>query len=563
MDNLAGNAIRKQDGLDQRLEALLASVGSSARPKAWNFALGLLLAAPLPLLLAFKRDLIVNYTFQDLFIPMEAAWRTLQGQWPHTDFYSPLGLTYFALHGLAAKLWGLDGRMVSRANLIALPLVLLPALVFASRRLNGWSTVLLTVFLTTVVTSPIPLDGPERFIAYLANYNPLGGALCAGLTLWALGTVSRPSAGRDTLDAVLAGAVLLLLLFLKVTFFMLALGIVATGCVVTQRLWPRALVAGALVVVSTAALELAHPGLLAAYLTDLNRARLANTTLFRSYHVWRAIRQDALPVGVVVALSAAVAWTVPRLWLFGAGCIAVAGACVLVSTQNFDGFSVPVIVVVMVLADRLLAGAQPPRPGLTRRPLLAMAGMVVMAMTTLPFLLTHLIGAVNVARLHRSQGVVVADGEVEPFRSMVWVRNPTEPAFVAEGASIAEVNRWKAFLPPDLANTVLSDGFALLRRDGLATMRVASLSFSNPFPVGLHAPSPRGVALWWDEDRSYTVRRLTPGQVLGDAQVVMVPKIWFTYYNVSDLVDVAQVTLDAGFIAHESQYWTAWVKRGG
>ena len=394
--------------------------------------------------------------------------------------------------------------------------------------------------------------------------NPwLGGALCAGLTLWALGTASRPSAGLDALDAVLAGVMLLLLLFLKVTFFMLALGIVATGCVVTRRLWPRALAAGTLVVVGAAALELAHPGLLAAYAMDLNRAQLANTAVFRGYHVWKAIRQNVLPVGVIVALSAAVAWTVPRLWLFGAGCIAVAGACVLVSTQNFDGFSVPVIVVVMVLADRLLAGPPPPRPGLAGRPLLATAGMVAMTMATLPFLLTHLIGAANVARLHRSQGVVVADGDVEPFRSMVWVRNPTEPAFVAEGASIAEVNRWKAFLPPDLANAVLSDGFALLRRDGLTAMRVASLSFSNPFPVGLHASSPRGVALWWDEDRSYTVKRLTPGQVLGDAQVVMVPKIWFTYYNVSDLVDVAQATLDAGFTPHESQYWTAWVRRGG
>ena len=561
MDNLAANAVRDQDGRDQRLEALLAWIGSGARPRARHFAIGLLLAAPLPLLLAFKRDLIVNYTFQDLFIPMDAAWRTLQGQWPHTDFYSPLGLAYFALHGLAARLWGLDGLMVSRANLIALPLVLLPALVFASRRLNAWSTVLLTVFLTIVVTSPIPLDGPERYIAYLANYNPLGGALCAGLTLWALGTTSRPSAKLDVLDAVLAGAMLLLLLFLKVTFFVLALGIVATGCVVTRRLWPRALLAGALVAVGAAALELAHPGLLAAYAADLNRARLANTTVFRGYHVWKAIRADVLPVGVAVALSAAVAWTVPRLRLFGAGCIAVAGACVLVSMQNFDGFSVPVIVVLMVLADRL---AEPqPGLGLAGRPLLAAAGMVAMTMAVLPFLLTHLIGAVNVARLHRSQGVVVADGAVEPFRTMVWVRNPTEPAFVAEGASIAEINRWKAFLPPDLANAVLADGFALLRRDGLTTARIASLSFSNPFPVGLHTASPRGVALWWDEDRSYTVKRLTPGQVLGDAQVVMVPKIWFTYYNVSDLVDVAQATLDAGFTQHESRYWTAWVKHGG
>ena len=50
--------------------------------------------------------------------------------------------------------------------------------------------------------------------------------------------------------------------------------------------------------------------------------------------------------------------------------------------------------------------------------------------------------------------------------------------------------------------------------------------------------------------------------VLGDAQVVMVPKVWFSYYNVTDLLAAAQDTLSAGFTPYQSHYWTAWVQHG-
>ena len=130
-----------------------------------------------------------------------------------------------------------------------------------------------------------------------------------------------------------------------------------------------------------------------------------------------------------------------------------------------------------------------------------------------------------------------------------------------EAVTNEEAVRWKPRLPFDLANAILSDGLALLRQEALTTQRIASLSFSNPFPPALRAPSTREVALWWDEDRTFAVKNLSPEMVLGDAQVVMVPKLWFSYYNVADLLSVAQSTLDKDFTPRQSRYWTAWVKR--
>lgn len=520
--------------------------------------IALALSLPVPLLLSLKRDLIINYTFQDAFVPMDAAWRTLHGQWPHADFYTPLGLAYFWQHGVAAW-WGLDSHVVSRASFLALPFVLAPALTLAWRRLPAFPMVLLTVFLTVLVTSPIPLDGPERLVAYLASYNSLGRALCAVVSLWALGEPRGHSAGWDVADAAAVGVVLLVLAFLKITFLALAAAIVAAGCVAAPRTWRMAPVAAAVLAAGAAALELARPGLLAGYAADLGRARAANATTFRSFHVWRAVRMNMLPVGLILAMGAALAWVAPRQRWAAAGFAGAAAACVLVSTQNFDGFSAPLVVLVMLLAGRLRAAAGTSM----ERPRLATAGVFAVLMAVVPFLLTHVTGMLNLARLNRSQGVVVGEGRAETLRDMVWLRNPVEDAFVPEGVSNEEAVKWGPRLPHDLGNAILADGLALLQRESLTASRIASLSFSNPFPPALRAPSPRGVALWWDEGRTFATESLTPGMVIGDVQVVMVPKLWFSHYNVTDLLSVAQGTLDRDFAPRQSRYWTAWVRKGG
>ncbi len=552
---------QKEKSRAERVEAFFALVSSNARPRAQHLLIALFLSLPVPLLLASKRDLIVNYTFEDVFIPMDAAWRTLQGQWPHTDFYTPLGLTYFLQHGAAAWLWGLDSHVVSRADLIALPFVLVPALILSWRRLNAFSTVLLTVFLTILVTSPVPLDGPERFVAYLASYNRFGAGLCAIVALWALSAPRSHSASWGLADAVAVGVVLLNLAFLKITFFALAVAIVMTGCVVTPGVWRMTLVAATILAIGVIALELAHPGLLAGYAADLGRARSANVTIFRSFHVWKAIRMNVLQVGLILAMSATMAWIAPRERWAAAGFAGVAVGCVLVSTQNFDGFSAPLVVLIMLLAGRLQADAKTQDGASALRPQLAMAGLFAILMATLPFLLTHATGLLNLARLTRSQGVIVGEGRAETLRDMVWLRNPIEDAFVPEGVTNEDAVKWKPRLPYDLANAILADGFALLQQEALTTHRIASLTFSNPFSPALRAPSARGVALWWDEDRTFAVRNLSPEMVLGDAQVVMAPKLWFSYYNVTDLLSVAESTLDKDFTPRQSRYWTAWVRR--
>ena len=153
------------------------------------------------------------------------------------------------------------------------------------------------------------------------------------------------------------------------------------------------------------------------------------------------------------------------------------------------------------------------------------------------------------------------DGRTQPLRDVMWYRQLFEPYSMPDDYTAAEALKWQHNLPPKTLSMILGDGFDLLRREGLTQRRVANLNFSNPFPVGLGAPSPRGVALWWDPDRTFVKGKVTAEMIVGDADVVMEPKLWLYFFVVTNLADATADLLHRDFVPHESRFWTAWVKR--
>ena len=225
---MTGALVRPVDSLDRVAAAL--NWGCSA-PGTVDLALAAALSLPVPLIMACTSIVRLNFDYHDVFIPLDAAWRTVQGQWPHSDFYTPIGLAYFWLHGAAAALFGMNGRVVIWANLLALPFVILPALVLAWRRLDALAAIALIVLLTVLVTAPTFIDGPSTVVVHLANYNRIGGALDAIVCLWALCAPRSAARAPRLAEALMMGVVLLILLYLKVTFFAFAVATALVGCV--------------------------------------------------------------------------------------------------------------------------------------------------------------------------------------------------------------------------------------------------------------------------------------------------------------------------------------------
>ncbi len=556
----SGVAARRASDEIPSASSLLGLLSWCTRPSSvTTLLIAVLVSALIPLIMALAPDVAINYTHHDMFIPMDAAWRTLQGQWPHTDFYTPLGLVYFWLHGAAAWLWGMDGRVIIRANLLALPFVLLPALILAWRRLDALLTILLALILTMLVTAPTFLDGPLRIIAELADYNRIGAAICAVVCIWAL--CPRRSAARWAVfvEPAMLGMLMLILLYLKVTFFALAVVIVAVGCLVDGRFWREAAGAAAVAIAGVVVLEIIHPGLMLSYLADIRRAGAANTQLMRPYYTLEAIVVN-LEFCAIIGLLAAILFVVDRRQRRAvAGFLVVTASCVAVATQNFGALSVPLIVLVMLLAQRLAACFD---AASMIRPLVQAVCLTLVVMATAPFLLTQAEGTIYQARMAPWKGVVLSQDAASPLHDVVWFPNIMEKEFIPPTYTMQEASTWdNPTLPALTVAAILTDGIGLLQQDGLTHRRIADLSFSNPFPVALKAPSPRGVALWWDKDRTFALGKLTADMVLGDADVVMVPKLWWYHYITTDLYDVASDKLQADFVPHESRYWTAWVKK--
>ncbi len=555
-----GAAARRSHGVTPT-DRLLRLLSWCTRPaRASTLVIALLAAAPVPVIMALAPDVAINYTHHDLFIPLDAAWRTLQGQWPHSDFYTPIGLAYFWLHGAAAWLWGMDGKVVIRANLLALPFILVPALVLAWRRLDALFAIILVMLLTVLVTAPTFLDGPLRIIAELADYNRIGAAICAVVSVWVFCPRRPPVRWAAFAEPVLLGVLMLILLYLKVTFFALAVVIVGVGCLIQARFWRQAAGAAAVGVAGVLALEAAHPGLAMSYLADIRRAGAANTQLIRYFYTLDALSinfEFCLVIGILACTIFATDRSQRRA---AAGILAVAAACVAVATQNFGGLSAPLIVLIVLLAQRLAGCFGSGAPLL--RPLLQAVGIAVALMAAAPFLLTQIEGTIYQAFMPRSKGAALSRDVSSPLHDVVWFPDVVNREFIPPVYAIGDAATWdNPTLPAFTAAAILNDGIGLVQQDGLAQRRIANLSFSNPFPVALKAPSPRGVALWWDQDRTFAAGKLSAEALLGDADVVMVPKLWWQHYLTTQLFDVASAKLQASFVPHESHYWTAWVKK--
>lgn len=533
----------------------------AAPPGLRELIIALVLSAPVPLLMALASNVSITQWHQDSFIPIDAAWRTLQGQVPHFDFYTPLGIFYFWLHAAAARLWGMDARIIIWANFLALPFVLLPGIVLAWRRLGTLSAITLTILLTELVIAPTFIDGPGGFITHLANYNRIGWGFASLVCLWALRLPRRTSHGWDLAEAVAIGIMLFILFYLKLTYFALSVGIIAVGCVVTRGLWRGAAMAVLPLAAGMIALEILYPGLLGAYRADLARAAAANTILLRSNHVQRAVVANIGPVLLIGLLAALTFWIVPARRLAVLGALAVAGGSTLVATQNWGAFAPPLVVLVMLLAQWLEAGASQGGSDVgAARPILLTAGAGIVIVAALPFIFTQANGTLGHALLTRGKGYTVDGGHTETFRTMRWHRNSVDEWYFPPDFTVNEALRWDLNPTPDVMQTVMADGYDLVLRLGLPGSRIESLSFSNPFPAGLRWPDPRSVALWWDTNRTFTRAKLTPDEAVGDADIVMVPKIWTSLYVTDALKTVAWPKLSRDFTPHESRFWTAWVR---
>lgn len=162
----------------------------------------------------------------DAFGALDGAWRVLNGQTPHADFYSPLGpLIYLVTaFGLLLSQGGAEGAGYSQA--VCGCLLGLWTYRLSLRRMGHLPAILLCLTVVLLAINPASVGEPPPNTSCMA-YNRYGYALVALLLVEAV--ASPDSAGRraEFQGGVSTGAILALLLFLKISYFVGAAALAA------------------------------------------------------------------------------------------------------------------------------------------------------------------------------------------------------------------------------------------------------------------------------------------------------------------------------------------------
>ena len=489
----------------------------------------------------------------DLFVLLDGSWRVLAGQRPHVDFYSPLGPVFYLLGaaGLRVAHFRVDGL----ADSVVMAGVALGvwAAALARTRLGGLSAILFLSFAMFFWVAPFPLGEPYYLPSYAMLYNRLGYVLVA-LILVDLFTTSRRQNQKWDIDwgGISSGIAIGLLLFLKASFFFVAVALVLLAYVVKAKS-PRhlAFVAAGFFLICCAMFSYLHWDI-AAFWNDQRIAMGARQKRFNpAKDLIRIPLRNTTPIATLLGLVVLIRSYVRKsamldsVLLRNAGWITagVLAADFLLALSNQQRYGFPLaIVAILLLGDAICRVSKEEKV-----PLVYGTGVfqLVVALTVLPFvfdtvnawLLQPTVRAntqlSTAARINSSQmDSLIFDDHVDP----VWDQREANGHL--------------------LANSV-NDGLALLRAHSGSNDHIACLCFANPFAYALQREPQIGGSPNFDYGTNFT-ERFSPSaeSILGNADLVIYPKLERNWPTVATLLKKCDALLSRNYRPYvESEQW--------
>ncbi len=527
----------------------------------------LTLSAGLPHITAFGHD---------NFILFDGAWRVLNGQRPHVDFYSGFGPVAYlaAAAGLAARHLRPEGIVSTTAVLGAI--LGIWGFLVARSRLAAWSAILVVLYLTLLWLAPFPLGEVFYLSSYAMQYNRLGYVLVSLILLEQFCPSREHSARHDFLGGLSTGAAAAFLLFLKMNYFVVALGVIGAGAVLMPLRRPRLAGLAVGVAIPAAAFGAYLHWDFAAMFRDVVLAGLARgARLANSHGAVRSLSRNMTEITGFCLITGLAALT--RTSLGGrfarqplVGIAAFAGlvlACdVTLACSNTQRAGFPLTVFATILLAQRLVGR--PRPSLGSRSSEQSAngdhaadGLVLSLMT---------VGIALLVALPSIAGTINAWGMIAMERSRA--RSGPDQSFAVD-APLLQSLRFEDHADPtgtDRAENngrpyvqFVNEGLHLLRAHSSGESKIACLCFSNPFAYALLRPPARGGSTFFDYGTNFTELHLPePAQLLGDAALVLYSKSNFEGARTDVLLAHARPLLSERFrVVGESEHWVLYEAR--
>jgi dolichol kinase len=435
----------------------------------------------------------------DAFGALDGAWRVLNGQTPHADFYTPLGpLIYLVTaFGLLLSHGGAEGAGYSQA--LCGGLLGLWTYRLARHRLGHLPTILLCLSVVLLSINPSSVGEPPIRTSCMA-YNRYGYALVALLLLEGVAGRDPERRRAEFWGGFSTGAILALLLFLKISYFVGGAALVAAVIPCRKQVKERwaGMIGGFLPV---ALIFYAYLGFnLVPMWNDLRMVAGAKSARM----TWFIVDNLYLPVAFYLGFIFA---SIRFLWFGGARpaarAMGVAGVAVCLAgifllSTNFQFYGLPLNAMAALLVLQQIAG-HPPAANSHK---LKQAGLLLW-------------GSLLVAGDLGYEALGLGFG--------AWQRHSWEETANASfhAATLAGFRTFEASYV-DLVN----DGLALVSQHRRPDDTVMSLDFSNPFPYALGMrPAPGGATTLHYRGNFSDSHHPTPERLFGGASLVMIPVV--------------------------------------
>lgn len=460
---------------------------------------------------------------------LDTAWKVRHGVLPHTDYHSALGALNPWIFAAGIALLGPTAAVLPFCiTLVAVALGCLAWRV-ARERLSAGLALGFALTQAVVAMATCVLRSPWTLQSYAGYYNRQGYALVSILMLGLflpLRPRDHPARGERR-DGLTAGAILGVLLFLKVSYLLAggAMCLAALGCErrFTRRWWWNLLLGFS--VTALACLPLIRFDVLA-MLRDLRMAAGA-----RSENPYFPITAGSFLNGLWGSYVEILLLTAAQLLLRArsapgeagrreggpswASFATVTGVSVFLALTNMWGIysEMPLLAswAFVLLGSARREVAEPARePRVNDRSRLV-SGVLLGGLWVFTF----------------GNDALSLAGAASPW-PLAWQERALSEAPLFDSASLKSLRivKWARVRPPlpvPYAEKV-NDGLRILRQLG-GTHRVECMDFNNPFPFALQWPATHGGIWCWHVDFSFSEKfHPAPAEAFGDADVLMVPK---------------------------------------
>jgi hypothetical protein len=455
---------------------------------------------------------------------LDGGWRIVNGQVPHIDFHMPLGSLTYLLAAFGMKVAPPSTASITYGNILLAVLLAPAAWYLASARFSWLIASFFVFFEGLYLITPRPPGYPIRYTSYAMSYNRQGYVMVALICLCVLLRRRNPTVRTQLCEGVIAGAILALLLYCKITYFVAGAAIAVLGMVIESKSWRwLASLAGAFSGACAAFWLFLHVSLVA-YAKDVLAAAPVQSPQMRMRLLAEGLQNNLVNIYLLAFALALCSlpqhrlaghrFPVLRLWLIGAVMIATSLWILSGNASQGGGVEDPMYFLAILLVTGLFA-RQTRRsmelPG-SGAPWVYTACLLIVPLFSFPILAGEIastgyaIAWDLVKRPHYNPAKRIHSAQLQDFYVPVLPRR---------------CGPWPISEYPARIN----DGIDLLRANSQPNDRITTVEYVNPFSFALHTHPAHNGLLWWDFHFSFSETHYPPAQeFLGDTSLVIVPR---------------------------------------